>query len=149
MGVTKLFHDLAWLFSSPDFWVSFWAGIASLVLGIPIAFWLTRGSERRQERREREAARARLGAALEIMRSTLAGNRTQIERTLKALGENNNPLVLALNTDVWHLLQNDIAPLVPDPELRTDLGWHFAHLRLCVELHGRFIEHVHPTAVRG
>jgi hypothetical protein len=61
---------------------------------------------------------------------------------LGPLSENKNPLVFALNTDVWHLLQDDIAPLVLDPQLRTDLGWHFAHLRFCLELHGRFIEFV-------
>jgi hypothetical protein len=142
MTIAKLVDDLAWLLNSGDFWVSFWSGVASLLLGIPTGVWLARGAERRQHRKERDEDQARLGSALEVVGSTIASNRAAIDGVLKALSEDKNPLVLVVNVDVWYLLQNEIAPLLRDPRLQADLGWHFTHLRFCLELHGRFIEHV-------
>jgi hypothetical protein len=125
--------------SADLFWSSFWPNLAStiigVVVGLPVALWLNRLSQRSADASRHDQEQEQLRHGLISVMDALAHNQKQLERLVSTLESNQAMFDVGLDVAAWEAARDQIVPVLRNPELQRRIAFHFSRLgtltRLC------------------
>lgn len=133
-----------WCLTAVEFFKSFWpnllATLGGVLIGVPVALWLTGRAREYQAREERAANDERLSHALEVLAVAIQDNLGLLKESRDGIAKG-YVTGLPLNVSAWDAAKSDITPLLRDTKLKVLAAHHFEQLGLFgahVERHAEY-----------
>jgi hypothetical protein len=115
-----------------SFWSNFWPGLAStiagIVIGVPIALWLTHYGASIQERARQAVELARLQRGLQSLATAVRHNAEGLRLFSGALQKNQVPFDIGLDVSAWDVSKQEIIPFLQDAEMQRRIAHHFTRI---------------------
>ncbi len=111
------------------FWSNFWPGLVSTVIGIlvgvPIALYLTHYGVSIQEKAHQADERVRMHRGLESLAVAVRENAKILQHLSESVRENRVPFDVALDVTAWDVSKQEIIPFLHDAEMQRRIAHHF------------------------
>ena len=122
------------------FWPNLAATVAGVVLGLPIALWVSRLSLRGSERSSQRSQAQRVHHALQVLISAMKSNCATLREYSEVLASAHLRWHLGLDVSAWGAIQADFIAEITDPALRREVAFHFSQLKTLTFLNQQYLQ---------
>jgi len=120
------------------FWSSFWPGFAAtlfgVLMGIPIALWLDRRTQRQAEQERQREREARMRDVARLLVESLRANAERLQQVATSPRASGVPAFSEVELASWSALRNDAFDLIRSTELKRDLARHFERVARIISM---------------
>jgi hypothetical protein len=127
-----------------SFWFTFWpslfARVIGVLLGLPVALWVTRVGVHLAGQAERIDQAARLRRALQVIDKAIDGNHLQLKALGVMTGGDMVMMTPGFSAAAWDAVKSEVIPYLHDPELQGDLATYFSEVEVVIKLNERYVD---------